>query len=173
MKFETLKPVLLGAVVVGMLASCSSTPSSETAGPDTSATIPTNEVATAFENRHGAIDGRDTASASSVGNIFFFDFNQSRLKAESLAALRLHAEQLIASPVRVRLEGHADERGTREYNMAFSERRGFSVKEFLVLQGVDSNLVEVISYGEERPTTFGNSEENWALNRRVELQKLK
>jgi peptidoglycan-associated lipoprotein len=70
----------------------------------------------------------------------------------------------------VRLEGHADERGTREYNMALGERRATSVKEFLVMQGVASERIEVISFGEERAAAYGSDDEAWRLNRRVELK---
>jgi peptidoglycan-associated lipoprotein len=68
------------------------------------------------------------------------------------------------------LEGHGDERGTREYNMALGERRGIAVRDFLSLQGVDSALIEVISFGDERPTSRGSSESDYSMNRRVELK---
>ena len=77
---------------------------------------------------------------------------------------------LQSNPRNVRLEGHADERGTREYNMALGERRAQAVKEFLVLQGVSPSLIEVISYGEERAAAYGSNEDAWGLNRRVELK---
>jgi peptidoglycan-associated lipoprotein len=73
-------------------------------------------------------------------------------------------------PSNIRLEGHADERGTREYNMALGERRANSVKEFMVLQGVPSSMIEVISYGEERAASFGSNSAAWSMNRRVELK---
>ncbi|MEQ9511076.1 MAG: OmpA family protein, partial [Alloalcanivorax xenomutans] len=70
---------------------------------------------------------------------------------------------------KLRLEGHADERGTREYNVALSERRAQAVQKFLRVQGVSSSQLEVVSYGEEKPAAFGHSEMDWAKNRRVEL----
>ena len=76
----------------------------------------------------------------------------------------------MASPRSVRLEGHADERGTREYNMALGERRANAVKEFMVLQGVSGGLIEVISYGEERAASYGSNDSSWEMNRRVELK---
>ena len=81
-----------------------------------------------------------------------------------------HARSLKDSPRSIRLEGHADERGTREYNMALGERRANSVKEFLILEGVSSVLIEVVSYGEERAAAYGSNDESWAMNRRVELK---
>ena len=102
--------------------------------------------------------------------LFYFDFDKALLKPESRAALLEHAAALSSNPRSVRLEGHADERGTREYNMALGERRANAVKEFLVLQGVSGGLIEVISYGEERAASFGSNDSAWGLNRRVELK---
>jgi len=68
------------------------------------------------------------------------------------------------------LEGHADERGTREYNMALGERRAKAVSRFLTVQGAGSNQIEVVSYGEERPAMMGHDEGSWSQNRRVELK---
>ncbi len=70
----------------------------------------------------------------------------------------------------VRLEGHADERGTPEYNLALGERRALAVQRFLQVQGVSAGQLEVISYGEERPVARGTGEDNWSRNRRVELK---
>ena len=70
----------------------------------------------------------------------------------------------------IRLEGHGDDRGTREYNLALGERRAKSVADYLVLQGVSRSQIEVISYGEEKPVAFGQNEQAFALNRRVELK---
>ena len=69
----------------------------------------------------------------------------------------------------VRLEGHADERGTREYNLALGERRAKAVANYLAIQGVPRPQIEVISYGEEKPAALGQGESAWAQNRRVEL----
>ena len=69
----------------------------------------------------------------------------------------------------IRLEGHADERGTREYNLALGERRAKAVANYLAIQGVPHSQIEVISYGEEKPAMFGQGETAWAKNRRVEL----
>ena len=71
--------------------------------------------------------------------------------------------------LRVRLEGHADERGTREYNLALGERRANAIRAYLVAQGVSRSQIEVISYGEEKPEVMGTGESNWARNRRVEF----
>lgn len=135
----------------------------------------------------GAVDpnaGYNAGSSSSVDNslnseeaalraitTFYFEFDSSDLKPEALRALDVHAKDLKASGQRVVLEGHTDERGTREYNIALGERRAQSVQRYLVLQGVSPAQLELVSYGEERPAATGSSEEAWAQNRRVELKK--
>jgi peptidoglycan-associated lipoprotein len=88
-----------------------------------------------------------------------------------MRALDVHAKDLKAQGNRVVLEGHTDERGTREYNMALGERRAAAVQRYLVLQGVSPAQLELVSYGEEKPAVVGSTEEAWAQNRRVELRK--
>ena len=102
---------------------------------------------------------------------FYFEYDSSDLKPEAMRALDVHAKDLKANGNRVVLEGHTDERGTREYNMALGERRAKAVQRYLVLQGVSPAQLELVSYGEERPVATGNDEQSWAQNRRVELRK--
>ncbi|MNF59740.1 Outer membrane protein P6 precursor [compost metagenome] len=102
---------------------------------------------------------------------FYFEYDSSDLKPEAMRALDVHAKDLKANGARVVLEGHTDERGTREYNMALGERRSKAVQRYLVLQGVSPAQLELVSYGEERPVATGNDEQSWAQNRRVELRK--
>ena len=102
---------------------------------------------------------------------FYFEYDSSDLKPEAMRALDVHAKDLKANGARVVLEGHTDERGTREYNMALGERRAKAVQRYLVLQGVSPAQAELVSYGEERPVATGNDEQSWAQNRRVELRK--
>ena len=145
-----------------VLAGCSSAPVEETTPEIEDTSVQTGQVDTS------AIE--ETEVASSADTVFYFDFDKALLKPESRAALLEHAAALNSNPRSVRLEGHADERGTREYNMALGERRANAVKEFLVLQGVSGGLIEVISYGEERAASYGSNEGAWSLNRRVELK---
>ncbi|MFT0213001.1 peptidoglycan-associated lipoprotein Pal [Pseudomonas sp. F1_0610] len=102
---------------------------------------------------------------------FYFEFDSSDLKPEAMRALDVHAQDLTANGQRVVLEGHTDERGTREYNMALGERRAKAVQRYLVLQGVSPAQLELVSYGEERPVAVGHDESAWQENRRVELRK--
>ena len=102
--------------------------------------------------------------------IVFFDYNSSQLDEESIALLELHAQYLSNfRDVRVRLEGHTDERGSREYNIALGDNRSRAVARILNLQGVDEGQFSTLSYGEEVPLDEGNSESSYRRNRRVEL----
>lgn len=102
-----------------------------------------------------------------VGDRVFFGFDRYDLSNEAQATLRAQAEWLREFPaVNVTIEGHADERGTREYNLALGERRANSVKNYLTALGIDASRIEVVSYGKERPAVIGNNEEAWAQNRR-------
>lgn len=168
MKQSVLKTIFVISLLSVFLAACSTSQTSDTADTGTS-TISGSDVTTGSVSGDG-VAGSGIDTTGDVETVFYFDFDKSVLKPEALAALRIHAQRLLANPVNVRVEGHADERGTREYNMALGERRGAAVKEFLVLQGVDGSLVEVISYGEERPLAMGSNETDWALNRRAELR---
>jgi len=114
--------------------------------------------------------GKLTVDGESLDGLFYFDFDQSIIKREGHAELNTHAQALSQnSSWRVRLEGHADERGTREYNNALGERRANAVRGYLMSQGVSSAQIEVVSYGEERPAVQGSNERSWALNRRVQI----
>jgi len=99
---------------------------------------------------------------------FYFDFDKSDIKAESKDALMAHAKLLASSPnVKVEVEGHCDERGTTEYNMALGERRAKAVASFLVVNGASADQIETVSFGEERPAELGQTESAWAQNRRA------
>lgn len=99
-----------------------------------------------------------------------FEFDSSALDEESRRIVEAHARYLVANPrLRVTLEGHADERGTREYNLALGERRSQSVERVMRVLGVSNSRLAVTSYGEEKPLAPENNESAWALNRRVEI----
>lgn len=103
----------------------------------------------------------------------YFDFDQSEIRPEDQATLEQHANRLANDAgARVRLEGHADERGSREYNIGLGERRSQSVRRLLLIQGASAAQITTVSFGEERPAAFGSDEDAWALNRRVEIRYL-
>lgn len=102
--------------------------------------------------------------------VIYFDFDQDSIRSEFVDVLRAHAGYLVANPdIRVTIEGHADERGSREYNIGLGERRANAVRRFLQAEGVDPYQLGTISYGEERPAVYGNDELSWAENRRAVL----
>jgi len=102
--------------------------------------------------------------------VIYFDFDRSKVKSEFNDIIAAHANYLAENPgAQVKLEGHADERGSREYNIGLGERRGNSVARHLGLQGAARGQLEVVSFGEERPVATGHDESSWSLNRRVEI----
>ena len=103
--------------------------------------------------------------------VIYFDFDQSSLRPEYRNLLTQHAGRLSGSSrTGVRLEGHADERGSREYNIGLGERRSQTVRRLLLLQGATTNQISTVSFGEERPAAGGSDEESYELNRRVEIK---
>ena len=116
--------------------------------------------------------GKDTVEylASGVPDRVFFATNETVLTTASRETLRKQASWLRKnSKINVVLEGHADERGTREYNLALGQRRADAVSQYLILNGIDSSRLILKSYGEERPVSFGQDERSYAKNRRVEI----
>lgn len=105
-----------------------------------------------------------------LGKIIYFDYNSSDIRDEFLPIITHMVSVLERNPgMRVRLEGHADERGTREYNLALGERRAQEVRERILLQGILEDRVDIVSFGEEKPAAMGTGDEIWQQNRRVEL----
>ena len=101
-----------------------------------------------------------------VGERVYFDLDQYRLDTEDQDILKRQAAWLASYPdIRVLVPGNADERGTREYNLALGERRANAVKEYLVSLGVSASRVDTVSYGKERPVVAGSDDQSWALNR--------
>jgi peptidoglycan-associated lipoprotein len=153
-------------VAFGVIVGCSSK-GGDTAGtgavdPNAGYTSPSSSSDNGMSSEEAALRAITT---------FYFEFDSADLKPEAMRALDVHAKDLKAAGNRVVLEGHTDERGTREYNMALGERRAAAVQRYLVLQGVSAGQLELVSYGEEKAAATGSSEEAWSQNRRVELRK--
>jgi peptidoglycan-associated lipoprotein len=117
-----------------------------------------------------AEETRMQEAAAAVGNVFYFEFDSSTLTSDARQALDAHIDLLRGSDRSLRLEGHTDERGTREYNMALGERRANAVRDYMAGSGIANYRIETVSYGEEQPVGYGSGESNWAQNRRVELK---
>jgi len=157
----------VAALLSVMMVACSSTDTDGTANAGT-----TPGANTAGSGNSGQLSAEELRRQQALAKTtFFFAFDSSELTAEDRDALVYHAAELKANPSRrLRLEGHADERGTREYNLALGERRAQAVERYLQVQGVSANQLETISYGEERPAQSGATEASYSANRRVELK---
>ena len=100
-------------------------------------------------------------------NILYFAYDKSDINSESRAKIRSLAKVIKDNGLSVRVEGHCDERGTREYNLALGEQRAKTVAELLIINGVPSNKITTVSYGEEKPAVSGSNESSWSKNRRA------
>ncbi|WP_290639516.1 peptidoglycan-associated lipoprotein Pal [Aquabacterium sp.] len=112
-----------------------------------------------------------TNEAIDLPRVIYFDFDSNVVKEEFRSAIEGHAKRLVAAKnKKIVVEGHTDERGGREYNLALGQRRAEAVQKSLTLLGVSGDQVEAVSFGEERPAAQGSSEEAWAKNRRAEIK---
>ena len=110
-------------------------------------------------------------TVESLGTVIYFEFDSSEVRAEDQDLVAGHAISLNDNPrASVRLEGHADERGSREYNIGLGERRAQAVRQMLMIQGVSASQIQTVSFGEERPVAMGSSDSDYAENRRVEIK---
>ncbi|MEL7185711.1 MAG: peptidoglycan-associated lipoprotein Pal [Pseudomonadota bacterium] len=115
--------------------------------------------------------GPDEYADEGPDTVIYFDFDSSTVRGQDQETVSRHAMQLANdSYLRVRLEGHADERGSREYNIGLGERRAQAVRQMLMIQGVNAAQIQTVSFGEERPQSMGSSESDYAQNRRVEFK---
>lgn len=152
-----LRPLALFAALL-LVAACSQTPTTGggTAGGGQTQTTQMNT----------AVPGSRQDFVQNVGDRVFFEFNESSITPEGQATLQKQADWLKRyENVTVTIEGHCDDRGTREYNLALGNRRAVAVKRMLVSLGVAGNRIAVISYGKERPIVVGDNEQAWAQNR--------
>lgn len=176
----TAKHLLIAGLLALTLAACGGNPPIPDPEPQDSATAGGQDP----DARADGMDGNELGEGEAFGNnrdepdgelamVVYFDFDQSELRAEYADTLARHADRLANnSRLRVRLEGHADERGSREYNIGLGERRSQSVRRMLLIQGAAAEQISTVSFGEERPAAVGSDEESYALNRRVEIKYL-
>lgn len=154
--------------VLVLVAGCSSTPKdSGTVAADSGMTgaestmIPTGDMGT------GIIPGSQQDLVVNVGDRVFFGYDRYDLTPEARATVERQAEWLKRYPnMSATIEGHCDERGTREYNLALGEKRATAVRNYLTGLGVDGSRLQTISYGKERPAVVGSDDSSWAQNRR-------
>ena len=165
-KTQLLSAILASALLVG----CASNSTDDAAAEASAAEAAATEQAAADQAAAAAATAAAEAAAANLATVFYFDFDQATLSADTRATLDGHIAALKGSNKKIRLEGHADERGTREYNMALGERRANAVANYLIINGVARYRVETVSYGEERPLASTSNESAWSQNRRVELK---
>jgi peptidoglycan-associated lipoprotein len=164
----TTRVVMLSLLSVAVLAGCKKTvketPPADTGPTDTG--VVTDGTTTA-----GAYGPNDLDTDACLRQrVVYFDLDQDALKPEFQAIVGCHAKYLRDRPSsRMNLEGNADERGSREYNLGLGERRGNAVSSALQAQGGSGSQVSVVSYGEERPVCTDSNEDCWSSNRRVEI----
>jgi len=172
MKLRILKivPILALSLLYG---GCASTPDEGTAGDGASA----GESGDGSATTAGAVEGGswmgsalDDPSSPLSTRVIHFDFDASEIRADYRDVVIAHGEYLAANPtVTVTVEGHTDERGSREYNIGLGERRANAVKRLMLAQGAFETQMVTVSYGEERPLALGLDEASWAQNRRAEI----
>lgn len=144
--------------------------------PDSSAT-PTDSGASTSSSSSSGIDSSNLSAdqraieeLKQLGMVILFDYDRADIRPEYVSIVAAHAKFLNGNASRkVRLEGHSDERGSREYNIGLGERRAQAVRRALMLQGVTEVQITTVSYGEERPAVQGSDESAYSKNRRVEL----
>lgn len=173
---QTTKLALLIFTLLSVVA-CSSTSDEAEAAPQAASgesgidatTRRAQEQAAAAAARAAAAEERMRRAALGT-TVFYFDFDISEFRPADRDVLAVHARDLAANPnKRIRLEGHADERGTREYNLALGERRAEAIENYLIVNGAARRQIETVSYGEERPAERAQTEPAYQANRRVEI----
>lgn len=179
MVMQLNKSLKLGLFLMSALAlaACSSTSETDenaagdTSGSSSSSTSSSSSAQTNPGSGRGQLTQEEIRAQNALEQtVFYFDFDVAEFQPEDRQTLIYHARDLAANPnKRVRLEGHADERGTREYNLALGERRANGILNFLIVNGASRAQMEVVSYGEERPAASGETEQAYARNRRVEI----
>lgn len=171
--FQRLLMMLSVLAMSAVLAGCPKKPQTL---PDAGAT-PTDPSASTGTTSGSDVSGSDLSAEQrqieqlkQTGMIVYFDYDRAEIKSEYVPVVAAHAKFLNGNASRkVRLEGHSDERGSREYNIGLGERRAQAVRRALMLQGVTEAQITTVSYGEERPAVAGGDDTSYARNRRVEL----
>ncbi|MDB3891501.1 peptidoglycan-associated lipoprotein Pal [Alphaproteobacteria bacterium] len=155
------------------LAACETASQTDTAtsGDSSASSTTASSSANSSTGTAGSAESAEAkakAALAEVGNTVYFDFDSSALSASGTAMLGRQAAFLKANPsITVTIEGHADERGTREYNLALGDRRASAARDYLIAQGINAARVRTVSYGKERPAMAGSNNAAWAKNRRA------
>lgn len=170
-----MKKVLIGLGLVMLLSACASKDGGKDVKVTDTATPPpaVNPPSSSGMNNMpvaGKVDPLKDPNNILSKRVIYFEYNQDTVKSEFTEVIQAHAKYLNDNRGRkVRLEGHADERGSREYNMALGQRRGDAVRRATTILGVGNDRIETVSFGEDKPRSTGHDEAAWAQNRRVEI----
>ena len=162
--------ILAICAVAFLFAACetASNVTGESASGSSSSSATSAATAGAESSSTAATQMSDAEKLSQVGNTVYFGFDSSELASEAQAILDRQAAFLNVNPTMVVIiEGHADERGTREYNLALGDRRAVAVRDYLLAKGLNAARVRTVSYGKERPAVSGSNEGSWEFNRRA------
>ncbi|ESQ17264.1 MAG: hypothetical protein N838_04020 [Thiohalocapsa sp. PB-PSB1] len=166
---------LTATLVAALAAGCATTQPEPVYEPSAAAleamSAPSGDVATSTQPLEPQpISPLDDPSSPLYRKVVYFDYDTAQIQPQYINLLRAHAGYLYRTPgAAVTLEGHTDERGTRDYNLALSDSRADSVKRFMIAEGVPADKLTTLGYGEEQPADPGHNQQSWALNRRVEL----
>ncbi|MBF0422472.1 MAG: peptidoglycan-associated lipoprotein Pal [Magnetococcales bacterium] len=172
---KRLATLVVSVLFLGVLAGCGATPKE---GPDGAAGAASGAMGadgTALGRSGGYGSNLDDPNGpgrmgrGEMGRVIHFDFNSAMLTAEAEQILAYNARNLAKTSGRIQIEGHCDERGTREYNLALGQQRAEAAARFLVSQGIPANRIKTVSYGKERPVVKGHDEMSWSQNRRAEI----
>ncbi len=177
---KRLALIALAAVVVALPACSKNAPPAPTPEPMPEAPAPAAPAAPTEPAQTGDWEEADAPeqtflSAEEINRRrllkpIYFDYDKDEIRSDQRATLQANADWLREhADVAVLIEGHCDERGTREYNLALGDRRAAATRDYIVSLGIGANRVEIVSYGEERPAVMGEGEQNWSQNRRGEF----
>lgn len=169
--------LIFAIVLAGSLAACTpggvkdgAEDGAQLGGLDGRGQLSGSELAAMDKNVSYERNAINDANNVLAERVIYFDFDRDRVSPDFIDLVNHHGRYLAANnDVIMRIEGHGDERGTREYNVALGNRRAEAVKRLLMLQGAQPDQIAVISYGEEKPVALDHDEEAWRLNRRAEL----
>lgn len=175
MKKSRIMTVAMVGCAVAAMAACARKPVEGVVPTEPATTAPTGPAyptaptgPVSGGNMGAAAPGTEQDFVVNVGDRIYFDLDSYEVRPEAMPRLDAQAQWLQRYPsVTVRIEGNADERGTREYNLALGERRANAAKNYLVGLGIQAGRINVVSYGKERPVAMGSDEQSWAQNRRA------
>ena len=168
-----MKKLVMGVLLINLLAACATQKPVEPVTESTPAPATATATATAIPAAPVAVavDPLNDPNSLLAKRSVYYPFDVYAVQDADKPAVRAHAKYLAEHPNRtVRLEGHADERGSSEYNLALGQRRAEGVKKMLVLGGAKDGQIETVSYGEEKPEASGHDEASWEQNRRTDIK---